>query len=424
MPQPGGCLKPNVVIGGYFAFPYGGASAARMRNLALGLAENGANVHVIAMAPELQGYNEPRAGELSGECSFEHTAPFDRISVKDSSRMRTAGARLRWFLSFYGSIVPTLRILGQRIAKGRCDLFIGYGRNAALLVPLFALCKRRQIRTVLDVTEIHEQFSGTRSRLSPLYWDMRIGLTRLPQSSDVLTAITWGIKHRYELVGIRRTLVIPSIEGWDGLSPVPRNESTGPFNLVYVGALLPRDAPELLFETLRILRSRKVAVRLEIIGRYDRGLGRGMAELCRADPVLRECVDLVGNVDDKTLASRLRNADGLILLRRDTPAESHSFPTRLVEYLRQGRPVCVSDVGDISRYLRHAQDAMLVSPDDPVQVADAIQSVVCSEDRGYKLGVNGRERGATCFNRKVHASRLLEFVRGMDGGQSGARACS
>src|SRR5262249_7532907 len=43
--------RMNVAIVGSFPFPNGSASAARVRNFALGLRECGARVHVISMAP-------------------------------------------------------------------------------------------------------------------------------------------------------------------------------------------------------------------------------------------------------------------------------------------------------------------------------------------------------------------------------------
>jgi glycosyltransferase involved in cell wall biosynthesis len=90
-----------------------------------------------------------------------------------------------------------------------------------------------------------------------------------------------------------------------------------------------------------------------------------------------------------------------------------SFPTRLVEYLRTGRPVFVSDVGDISRYLRNGTEAVLLDPRDPRRVASAIARVALRADRGAEIGRRGREAGARHFDRRRHAARLLEFATGL-----------
>lgn len=401
----------NVVIAGHFHFPHGGAPAARIRNLALGFEESGANVHVIAMAPPPERTARSR---LPGNPSvtYENVALFAAGRSADAGLLRTSIRRARWFAGMYGAAFPAQRRVSQLIRDGLCDLFIGYGRNAALLAPLVRICRRHHIPTVLDITEIPEQFSGLGGVLSPVYWDWRLGTQWLPQQFDVLSVITCGLQERYARLGCSRVLVIPSIEGWSDLPTVNLLAARDRFRLVYVGALLARDAPDLLFAALRLLHQQDVPVELDVIGRYaTNAQGRAMMELVQADPVLRTLVRFVGAVSDDELVEHLRTADGLILMRRDAPTEVNAFPTRLVEYLKQGRPVFVSDVGDIRRYLRHAVDAMLLSPVDATQVAAAIRRVAALDDRGYALGVQGQARGAEMFDRRVHVQRLLDFMR-------------
>ncbi len=113
-----------------------------------------------------------------------------------------------------------------------------------------------------------------------------------------------------------------------------------------------------------------------------------------------------------------------MLTRRDARAEVLSFPTRLVEYLRVGRPVFVSDVGDVSRYLRDGEDAVLLHPRDPRRVAAAIAAVAVRADRGAALGRRGREAGARAFDRRTHAAAPPGFRDGAPargGGMSALR---
>jgi glycosyltransferase involved in cell wall biosynthesis len=112
----------------------------------------------------------------------------------------------------------------------------------------------------------------------------------------------------------------------------------------------------------------------------------------------------------------LSRSDGLVLTRRDAPSETLSFPTRLVEYLRHGRPVFVSDVGDVSRYLRDGEEVALLHPRDPVWAAATIAAVAARPDRGAELGCRGREAGARAFDRRTHAARLLAFAADLRAG--------
>jgi len=154
-----------------------------------------------------------------------------------------------------------------------------------------------------------------------------------------------------------------------------------------------------------------------VIGHYEgTERGRHFARRCDSDPVLTRVVRRLGTLSDEQLDARLAGADGLLLTRRDARTEALSFPTRLVEYLRHGRPVFVSAVGDVARYLRHGREAVLLDPADPVRAASAIEDVIRSLDRGAAIGRAGREVGARAFDRDVHGARILEFADSLGAG--------
>jgi glycosyltransferase involved in cell wall biosynthesis len=213
--------------------------------------------------------------------------------------------------------------------------------------------------------------------------------------------------------GCSNLLLVPSIEEWP---PARAPEPTGnpEFRLTYVGALQSRDAPDLLLEAVRILSLRGLPVVLDVVGHYEgTARGREFQSRCAADADLRRSVRFLGSLSDAALALHLRTSDGLLLTRRKAATEELSFPTRLVEYLRVGRPVFVSDVGDVARYLRDGHEAALLHPTDPGHVAEEIARIVSRPDRGAEIGRRGREAGARSFDRKTHAGRILDFAAGL-----------
>jgi glycosyltransferase involved in cell wall biosynthesis len=152
-------------------------------------------------------------------------------------------------------------------------------------------------------------------------------------------------------------------------------------------------------------------VSLDVIGHYEGTReGRSFARQCAEDPLLRSSVSFRGSLSDDALRRHLAQSDGLVLTRRDAPTETLSFPTRLVEHLRYGRPVFVSDVGDVSRYLEDGEEVALLHPRDPMWAAATIAAVAGRPDRGAELGRRGREAAARAFDRTRHAARLLEFA--------------
>jgi glycosyltransferase involved in cell wall biosynthesis len=404
----------NVVIVGPFWFPRGAASASRIRNLALGLRARGARVHVITMAPRpaLEG-ETVRGGDFEG-VTYECVAP-TTAAVSGWRDVQQTVPRLRdrptdkvgWFAGMYGATFLARRRLRQWIASHRCDLVFVYDRSAARMTPLVRLCRKLGVPCVLDVTETSEHLG---SRLSPLYWDFALGTRFTARLFDGLTVITTGLAAFYRARGCERTLVVPAVEEWH-LGPPPPPTGNQGFCLAYVGSLLPRDAPEALFETVRLVAEEGPGTTVEVIGHYE-GTERGehFRHSCAADPLLRDSVRFLGTLSDEKLNARLAAADGILLTRRDARTEALSFPTRLVEHLRHGRPVFVSDVGDVSHYLRDGREAVLLDPHDPGRAAAAIADVMRRPDRGASIGHRGRDAGARAFDREVHAARLLDFA--------------
>ncbi len=406
----------NVVIVGAFWFPHGSANAARIRNFALGLRECGARVHVISLVPRarIDGVRAPRGLLYYEGVSYEGVAPavVAARGWRDADRsIPRLGQGLldkaRWFAGLYAATPFARSRLKDRITRRECDLAFFYDRSALRMTPLVRLCRARGVTSVLDVVEVSEHLGR---RANPLYWDFAAGTRRTPRLFDGLTVITTGLEAFYRARGCENALVVPSIEAWGPAeSPAPTGNAI--YRLAYVGALHDRDAPDTLFAAARILAQRGVPVELDVVGLYDgTERGRRFAALCAADPLLARRVRFLGSLGDRALAERLATADGLVLTRRRARTEELSFPTRLVEHLRYGRPVFVSDVGDVSRYLRHGRDAVLLPADDPPRAAEAMAEVIAYPDRGAEIGRRGREAAARAFDRRQHAARLLDFA--------------
>lgn len=400
----------NVVIVGGFWFPTGTASAARVRHLAEGLAECGASVHVIATVPQ----PHDGAGVLRDGVTYEYASPLEaasdgwRDAERSVPRLRRGPLHTaRWFAGLYGATPRACRSLRERIGRGACDLVIVYERSYLRMAPLARLARARGIPVVLDVVEASEHLR--QHRASPVYWDFVAGARATPRLFDGVSAITTGLEASYRARGCAQTLVVPAVERWDAL-PADPPVGAGRFRLTCVSALHERDAPETLFSLMKALHRRSAPVDLELVGHYD-GTARGAVARarCAADRELGG-VRLLGSLGEVALESQLRGSDGLLLTRRAARAEELAFPTRLVEYLRQGRPVFVSDVGDVSLYLADGRDAVLLDARDAERGAAAVAAIARREDRGAALGLAGRAAGARAFDRRVHAARLLELA--------------
>jgi len=318
---------------------------------------------------------------------------------------------LRWFLRSYSKAGKAAVRIRRLASESACDVLILYGRSFFRLWPMIQAAHRSGQPVLWDSTEGHLNFSGFLGPLNPIFWDWRLASMLLPKYMDAATAICEPLKEILQKRGLSRVLIVPHIEEFSQLPRVTAGNPCGEFNLLYVGALLPRDNPSMMLQILRKLMDRSLPVWLWIAGKYEQvGEGREMQRWIEQEPELSQHVKFLGMLSDEQLAQVRDQTQGLILLRRNSQAEKESFPTRLIEGLKAGKPVFVSDVGDIRVYLQNELHAILLPPDDPEKAAQAIARVIQSEDRGFQIGLNGQTQAAQCFNRAVHARRIIEFV--------------
>ena len=101
----------------------------------------------------------------------------------------------------------------------------------------------------------------------------------------------------------------------------------------------------------------------------------------------------------------------LVLARPDSLQARAGFPTKLGEYLALGRPVVVTTVGEIPRYLKDGESAYLVAPGDVNLLTEKISEVFADPIRAERIGRTGKEVALQNFDYKVHVEKLREWIR-------------
>ena len=133
--------------------------------------------------------------------------------------------------------------------------------------------------------------------------------------------------------------------------------------LVWVGRMARVKGLDVLVEACAILKARQIDFHVALVG--DGPLQEGLQAACLARGV-QEQVRFVGSVRHHELPDWYRAADLTIL-----PSLSEGVPNVLLESLACGTPFVASRVGGIPEIASPGIDR-LVTPSDPVELADAI----------------------------------------------------
>jgi glycosyltransferase involved in cell wall biosynthesis len=121
-------------------------------------------------------------------------------------------------------------------------------------------------------------------------------------------------------------------------------------------------------------------------------------------------VNLLGSVDRIRLARLLHGARVFAL-----PSRGEAFGIALLEAMAAGIPSVAAATGGVTEFARDGVNALLVPPDDPARLADALALLANDEERRERLTAGGRETAeALSWNRiadryEALYSRVLEI---------------
>jgi glycosyltransferase involved in cell wall biosynthesis len=198
---------------------------------------------------------------------------------------------------------------------------------------------------------------------------------------------------RQEGVAADRIRVISNGIQPDGFASV---RTAGPLTRILTVANLRREkAHEVLFGAIARIAPRHPSIHLRVAGDGPRA-----AELMAlaASLGIADRVDFLGHRDD--VPTLLAEADLFVL-----PSRSEAFPNAVVEAMAAGLPVVASGVGGLLELVESGRTGVLVAPDDPRALADAIEDLVNDPSRARSLGDAARRTIAEhySFERMVHA---------------------
>jgi glycosyltransferase involved in cell wall biosynthesis len=151
--------------------------------------------------------------------------------------------------------------------------------------------------------------------------------------------------------------------------------------LITVARLRPEKRHNILLDAAARLAGRHPDIEFQIVG--DGGeLPALMAQCERLGIASR--VRFLGHRDDVT--ALLGGADLFVL-----PSRSEAFPNGVLEAMASSLPVVACAVGGVPELVEDGRTGLLVPPDDPDALAEAISALVADPPRAWAFGRAGRE---------------------------------
>jgi glycosyltransferase involved in cell wall biosynthesis len=388
--------KPiNVVFMGNFGYPRGMAATKRIQHFIDYLAERSISTRILLLR---QG--EAQVSKDSAEGTYKGTY-YKTIGYDIKLNIHLLFSLPKYF-------VTGISTLQSWVIKGNKNILYCYGGLTLENVVFVAFSKIAGYRVVLDIVEDDTFIKEKLHFLGKVKWLSGEILEKLiPALADGLIVISSYLKSLYEKdldtsIPIR---LIPISAKCRELATKTRGP--GPLKIVYSGSFAKKDGVDLLIDAFERVHKEigNCVLMLTGSGANLKMYQRRIAE--------NPSIQYLGYLEDEEFGDFLQQADILCITRTGSIYANAGFPFKLGEYLATGKPVIVSDVGDVRYYLDNMTDALIVEPDNIESIIQALKFCINNPEEASRIGLNGKSKCKRHFDPSRNGHRLLELMHSL-----------
>lgn len=177
--------------------------------------------------------------------------------------------------------------------------------------------------------------------------------------------------------------------------------------LVCVSRFMPSKGQDVLVQAVAYLKEKNPRLRVEFIGKVHREdkFASKVQDLALKLEVAANCF-FIGAIPHNEVLEHMARAWITIF-----PTRSEAFGLVNIESMSVGTPVIASRVGGIPEVIRDGVDGILVPPDDPKAIAEAVQRLLADDDLHKQMSNSCHQRFLEVFDRrKVIAVQADWFI--------------
>jgi len=171
--------------------------------------------------------------------------------------------------------------------------------------------------------------------------------------------------------------------------------------LSYTGRLRPEKGHQYLLEAIFEIKDQYTNIVLLLIGD---GVLRSDLEALTRQLNIENKVRFLG--DRKDIPELLSATDIYV-----HPSVVEGFGISIIEAMAAGLPVIATNVGGIPEIITNGENGILVPPENPQALAEAISDLIEHPDKRKALAENGKQRVVTNFTDEIMVKKYMEVYR-------------
>lgn len=180
--------------------------------------------------------------------------------------------------------------------------------------------------------------------------------------------------------------------------------------MLSVSRLATHRGIDVVLRALALLEGAEADVRYAVVGT---GEARRELEQLSAELGLDQRVRFLGGVPEADLPALYNAAEVYVAPSRRAPLTGEGFGIALAEAASAGRPVIAARAGGVPEAVRDGETGVLVDPDRPAELADALRLLLRDRVLAKKLGSAARREIERYYNWDRVASDLAKIAADM-----------
>lgn len=184
-----------------------------------------------------------------------------------------------------------------------------------------------------------------------------------------------------------------------------------PLHVLYAGTVGLAHGLGTLLDAVRELEGRNGATRATRIEATIAGDG-AEAPALRARLAARgpAGVRMLGAIPAERIPQLYAESDVAVVTLRDLPIFEGALPTKLLEAMAAGRPVVLAARGEAARLVEAERCGVVVPPEDPRALAEALLALAADPGRRAAMGAAGRRAAERDFGRAAWLGRWHDLL--------------
>lgn len=185
----------------------------------------------------------------------------------------------------------------------------------------------------------------------------------------------------------------------------PKTSFNSPLLLLYSGTYTPKDGVVDLLDGVIEAYNSGVDCRLILLGK---GTAQDMKVLDKAANL--DYIEYRGFVSDEDLEETIKKCDVLCMTRTNSRFANYGFPFKLSEYLATGNILLATNVGDVCQYVQDKVSALVVPPENPKAIAEAICYINSHHEESLNIAKAGHMVMKESFSIETIGEKFIKFL--------------